>query len=208
MHMTSPFHLTVENKLRQIVLMPQHHARWLNTLSYLENCGARKIAICEHPTEVHYEMLKHAAEEFRHAYYLKRQLEKIGGENLTTYQLQNILGGFHALRYLDRLEIGICKILKRDFALTKSTMHHTAYLLITYAIEKRASFLYPLYQNILLQTGSKISVRSIIAEEDQHLADIEKTLHGIENNHSLKIAACAQEESLFENLISHLCNKL
>ena len=52
------------------------HAKWLNTLSFLENCGARKIAACEHPTLVKEEMLKHAAEEFRHAHHLKRQIDK------------------------------------------------------------------------------------------------------------------------------------
>lgn len=54
------------------------HGRWLNTLSYLENCGARKIASCEHPTKVKEEMLKHASEEFRHAFYLKKQLSRLG----------------------------------------------------------------------------------------------------------------------------------
>ena len=61
-----------------IVKDPLLHGLWLNTLSYLENCGARMIAACEHPTLVKEEMLKHAAEEFRHAFYLKKQLARIG----------------------------------------------------------------------------------------------------------------------------------
>ena len=52
--------------LDAIIPSPDLHAAWLNTLSYLENSGARLIAACEHPTGVKEEMLKHAAEEFRH----------------------------------------------------------------------------------------------------------------------------------------------
>ena len=63
--------------LRLVIAHPDLHAKWLNTLSFLENCGARKIAMCEHKTLVKEEMLKHAAEEFRHAHDLKKQLLKI-----------------------------------------------------------------------------------------------------------------------------------
>jgi hypothetical protein len=43
------------------------HARWLNTLSLMENTGARKISASEDPATVTYIILKHAAEEHRHA---------------------------------------------------------------------------------------------------------------------------------------------
>jgi hypothetical protein len=66
----------------------------------MENCGARKIARCEHPTRVKEEMLKHAAEEFRHAHYLKQQIRKISGEDFDTYQLDKLLGGMLSLHYL------------------------------------------------------------------------------------------------------------
>ena len=42
----------IESILNRIVASNELHAKWLNTLSYLENCGARKIAACEHPTLV------------------------------------------------------------------------------------------------------------------------------------------------------------
>jgi hypothetical protein len=42
----------------------------------MENAGARKISKCEHPTLVTQIQLKHAAEEHRHAYYLKKQIGK------------------------------------------------------------------------------------------------------------------------------------
>ena len=52
------------------------HSKWLNTLSYMENAGAKKISASEHKEEVTLLILKHAAEEHRHAYYLKKQLTK------------------------------------------------------------------------------------------------------------------------------------
>lgn len=76
-----------------IVAQPERHAKWLNTLSFLENCGARKIAACEHPILVQEEMLKHAAEEFRHALHLKRQIYRLGLQPPVNYALSNVLGG-------------------------------------------------------------------------------------------------------------------
>ena len=74
-----------ETFLRKTIANEVMHAKWINTLSYLENCGARKIAACENPTLVKEEVLKHAAEEFRHAHYLKRQIARITAEPYPTY---------------------------------------------------------------------------------------------------------------------------
>ena len=62
--------------LTSIVSDNNLHCKWINTLSYMENCGARKISACEQPQTVQLMQLKHAAEEHRHAYYLKKQLLK------------------------------------------------------------------------------------------------------------------------------------
>src|SRR3984957_8254334 len=92
--------------LSRIVAVPTLHAKWLNTLSYLENCGARKIAACEHPKLVKEEMLKHAAEEFRHAHYLKRQIVKVSAP-LETYA--DILGGLATHHYLRALDLKLSR---------------------------------------------------------------------------------------------------
>jgi bacterioferritin (cytochrome b1) len=77
------------NLLEKIVQHHETHAKWLNTLSFMENAGARKISACEHPTEVSLIQLKHAAEEHRHAYYLKKQILKISSEFCKTYNSKN-----------------------------------------------------------------------------------------------------------------------
>lgn len=76
------------------VSYPKEHARFINTLSYLENCGVKLIARSEHPIMVKKEVLKHAAEEFRHAYFLKAQIEKVYSPSLKSYQLEELLGGY------------------------------------------------------------------------------------------------------------------
>ncbi len=158
--------------IRHIVAVPSLHGLWLNTLSYLENCGARKIASCEHPTAVKEEMLKHAAEEFRHAFYLKTQLSRIG-HSFEDYRRCHLLGGWAAYHYLNSLDLQTCRYLRKT---SLSETKQLAYLLVTYAIELRAGELYPIYQSILKQHSSKVQVQSILLEEKEHLQEMEEAL--------------------------------
>lgn len=159
--------MTFADKINQlldsIVSSSTLHAKWLNTLSFLENCGARKIAACEHPLLVKEEMLKHAAEEFRHAYYLKRQILKVSIA-IDTYSLPYLLGDRSTLHYLSILDIKTSRYLKKNgFAL--SEIKAIAYLLVTYAIELRAEELYPIYDKVLRKAHSPVTVKSIFLEE-------------------------------------------
>jgi hypothetical protein len=150
----------------------------------MENCGARKIARCEHPTRVKEEMLKHAAEEFRHAHYLKQQIRKISGEDFDTYQLDKLLGGMLSLHYLHTLDLRMCRFLKETVRLQEADLKKTAYLAVTYAIEVRASLLHPLYDPLLRAAGSMIRVKSIVLEEEEHLNEMKRELDSIpDGNH-------------------------
>lgn len=169
----------MERLLHYLVIDQERHIKWLNTLSYLENCGARKIAKAEHSTLVRREMLKHAFEEFRHAYYLKEQIKKLTNSPPRDYAY--IFKS--ARRYLDRLEIAVCRLTKENI-----------YPLVTYAIEKRAQYLYPIYQKVLKEIGSKVTVMSIIKEEEGHLTEMESLLF----DETLKKKVCQIEEGLFQ----------
>jgi hypothetical protein len=57
-----------------------------------------------------------------------------------------------------------------------------AYLFVTYAIEVRADELYPIYQDILTKTSSKIMVKSIILEEEGHLEEMTNQLDEFSGN--------------------------
>lgn len=179
----------MEKLIAHFIEDPSLHAKWLNTLSYLENSGAKKIAKCQHKTLVKEEILKHAAEEFRHAWFLKKQSAKVFAP-FKNYDPTNILGGFYTLHYLDRLEAKVCRYDK---------VH--AYLLVTYAIELRAQSLYSLYQKLLKQKGSKVSVRPILIEEDEHLQEMLQALSDLQIN---PLFAVEIEEEIYKKWIVKL----
>ena len=158
--------------LPRIIADDDLHCRWLNTLSLMENTGARKISQSEDPLTVTYIILKHAAEEHRHAFYLKKQLTRFVTTACPTYAPEYLLAPQFSKFYLNQLDIDVCRYLKKELKLTGSELRFAAYLLVTYAIEVRADELYPVYQQELEHMGSKINVKSIILEEEGHLEEM------------------------------------
>jgi uncharacterized ubiquitin-like protein YukD len=148
------------------------HSKWLNTLSYMENAGAKKISASEHKEEVTLLILKHAAEEHRHAYYLKKQLAKLDENTCKTYSNAELLAPNHTKYYLNTLDVLVCRYLKNHFNLSGYDLKFAAYLFVTYAIEVRADELYPIYQDVLSAKQSKVTVKSIILEEEGHLEEM------------------------------------
>ncbi len=138
----------------------------------MENAGARKISAAEHKEEVTLLILKHAAEEHRHAYYLKKQLAKLDENLCRTYQNAELLAPNHTRFYLNTLDVKVCRYLKEHFDLSGSDLKFAAYLFVTYAIEVRADELYPIYQAILTENESRVTVKSIILEEEGHLEEM------------------------------------
>jgi bacterioferritin (cytochrome b1) len=164
--------MSLYNLLEKIVQHNESHAKWLNTLSYMENAGARKISACEHPSEVNLIQLKHAAEEHRHAYYLKKQILRVNSKICENYRNEELLASTSTKQYLHSLDIKTCKYLQQNFSLKKEELKYAAYLFVTYAIEVRADKLYPVYQEILTKYSSKVMVKSIILEEEGHLEEM------------------------------------
>lgn len=185
----------IEQLLIAIVDSHELHAKWLNTLSFLENCGARKIAACEHPTLVKEEMLKHAAEEFRHAHHLKRQIERVWSKPMDTYSLSLILGGSATLHYLAALDLKASRYLKA-LGLPKHCIKEAAYLLVTYAIELRADELYPIYDAVLRKAGSRVAVKSILLEEKEHIDEMKKGLKQLSSGFIRAAHVCKIESDL------------
>lgn len=148
------------------------HSKWINTLSMMENTGAKKIKKCEHPVFVSEMILKHAAEEARHAYYLKKQIRKVNENDCRTYERKYLLAPAQSSAYLHTLDILLSRYLKDEFKLEGAKLKYAAYLLVTYAIEVRADMLYPVYQEVLTKNKSTVNVKSIIAEEENHLKEM------------------------------------
>lgn len=191
----------IEQVLTAIISSNELHARWLNTLSFLENCGARKIAACEHPTLVKEEMLKHAAEEFRHALHLKRQIERVSSQPMDDYSTSFILGGSATLHYLTALDLRTSRYLK-DLGFSKYAIKETAYLLVTYAIELRAEELYPIYDKILRKNSSRVAVKSILMEEKEHLEEMKEGLNKLPSGFMHANHVCAIESDLCKKWIN------
>ena len=162
--------------LSEIVKDEVMHAKWLNTLSMMENAGSRKISACEHKTDVSVSILKHAAEEARHAYFLKTQIKKLAPGKFDTYRLKHLIAPMSSYQYLDRLDFQISKYLKEEIQMPEDQIRYASYLLTTYAIEERADLLYPVYDEVLNESGSNITVRLIIAEEIGHLEEMNRQM--------------------------------
>ncbi|ANH78832.1 hypothetical protein [Candidatus Chlamydia sanziniae] len=184
------------------------HAQWINTLSFLENNGAKKISSSQHPTEVKQEVLKHAAEEFRHAYYLKSQIPRITNIPFPNYTPQSLIGGLITKYYLHLLDLKTCSVLKNNYHLSGQALKTTAYVLVTYAIELRASELYTIYHEILSAMKSKITIKPIIMEEQEHLAEMEHKLSTIPHGKKLLGYSCKFEAELCLRLVNALEDRL
>src|ERR1035437_2099518 len=162
--------------VNKIVLSDEMHAKWLNSLSMMENTGARKISKYEHPVHTNIIVLKHAAEEARHAYYLKKQIGKLAQDACPDYSYPYLLAPIESYHYLNMLDVEACRYLKNKMNLEGRALIHGAYLLVTYAIEVRADMLYGIYQEALTKHASKVNVKSIITEEEGHLAEMRRML--------------------------------
>jgi hypothetical protein len=164
--------MELEQLLLKVVSNDDTHARFLNTLSLQENIGARKISANELPETSTYMVLKHAAEEHRHAFYLKKQIGKLNAAACPTYEPDYLLAPYSSKYYLNKLDMATSRYLMDHMCLKGAALKFGAYLLVTYAIEVRADEIYPIYQKVLDDAKSKVSVRSIIIEEQGHLEEM------------------------------------
>jgi bacterioferritin (cytochrome b1) len=195
--------------LEQIVLNPNLHARFLNTLSYMENVGARKISKFESRPSTNLMILKHAAEEHRHAYFLKKQIFKLVDTGFETYEDAYLMCPKSSANYLDLLDLRVCKLLKKELGLQGSALKWLAYLFVTYAIEVRADEIYPKYQEVLTEFDQKVHVKSIIIEEEGHLEEMIQQLSNYSDNwREMGAKVCDIETQLFNEWVAAMALEL
>ncbi len=192
----------LEGAVNRIVADNEMHAKWLNSLSMMENTGARKISKYEDPVHTNIIVLKHAAEEARHAYYLKKQIEKLGKNLCPDYSYPYLLAPVESHHYLNMLDVMACRYLIKTMGLEGRALKYGAYLMVTYAIEVRADMLYGIYQATLTKSKSRVNVKSIIAEEEGHLEEMKKMLQSFAPNwEAMANDVCRIESKLFEQWI-------
>ena len=147
-------------------------------------------------------ILKHAAEEHRHAFYLKKQITKLVEGGFETYQDEFLLSPKSSKFYLDLLDVKVCQYVQKKLGLTGAEVKWAAYLLVTYAIEVRADELYPIYQKMLTAQQSKVQVKSIILEEEGHLEEMIKQLKAFSPDWEIHAQKAIElEQGLFKDWI-------
>lgn len=212
----------VRDFLDTIITIAPEHARFMNMLSMLEHMGSRKIMVSQMNKTLTEDILKHLAEEARHAYFFKRQAERIAKKPLDGYTQANTMALTSAQMYFGRLDAGIARrvspkmssrrkpgsgdlkqpdpVLQRD-----DRIDGDAYPWVSLIIELRACWLYRIYQEALQAAAMPLSLKSLLAEEDMHLAEMFEMCG---ENHARLRDLCAYETALFAALWNQLENAL
>lgn len=171
----------LEHFLKNLILNDDLHASWLNTLSYLEYRGARKIIRALKSSDMTESILKHLSEEVRHALYFKKMSQRLGGKKYSVYFDTNRLGIAHFKSYYFKLDAIVNDYVKGFIIENKVVLNPTlfCYHLMTWLIEERALEIYQTYQRILADTDHIISIEPVLVDEENHLIKVKKEIQEV-----------------------------
>jgi hypothetical protein len=196
----------LEGLISQIVADPALHARWLNTFSYLEYVGFRKILKSQRAEVLTAAILNHACEEGRHALGLKKLAVKLGGAGFDSYAPQVLLCGEEAEAYFQDLD-QFCDEAFADRSADERV--RLAYGYVTWLVERRALDVYGLYKSALGDSEIARKLGGLLAEETKHLSDIEALLQAADPAFSTRSKEFeAVENSLYEVFLAALTKAL
>jgi len=196
----------LEDLIGAIVADPALHARWLNTFSYLEYVGFRKIVKSQRAEGLTAAILGHACEEGRHALGLKKLAIKLGGARFDSYAPEAMLCGEEAEAYFQDLD----KACDETFAgRSEAERGKLTYCYVTWLVERRALDVYGIYKEALGDSDVARKLGGLLAEETKHLADVEALLHIGDPEFSTRSKEFeAVEATLYQNFIDALTRKL
>jgi hypothetical protein len=179
----------LDDILHTIVATPELHACWLETLSHLELQGAKKIMNFLPNKFPSIDLLQHAYEETRHAYFFKK---KVSGVCKLQPSQERLLGAGFCQRYVHIVDLSVSKCLKARLNKDLLEFKTACYYLSSYIIEVRALEIYKTYNKIIKQNNISWNLNSLIAEESQHLSTMHRwilTKNDLkENLNAIKIA--------------------
>jgi hypothetical protein len=189
-----------ETLVGHVVADPRLHARWLNTFSFLEYVGFRKIVKSQRSESLTAEILAHALEEGRHALSLKKLAMKIGGKEFNSYAPDALLCGEAAEDYFQTLDHA-CEDALHD--LGEDARAALVYLYVTWLIEIRALDVYTQYRKALVSMGAAQNLDGLLAEEAQHLSRVASELQKRDPNFASRAKTFATlEAALYEKILS------
>ena len=171
--MTENLELKTYEALDKITSDDKLHLRFLETLSYLENVGAHKIMAYQTPSEASLEVLQHAHEETRHAWFFKKLTCHFDPQIIESKKL---LGLPFSKHYLNLLDLKVVRELKKSFSNPLEWVKESSYFLTTYIIELRASHIYNIYENFLREKKFNFTLKSVLKEEASHLKEMQTEL--------------------------------
>jgi hypothetical protein len=196
----------LESLIGAVVADRALHARWLNTFSYLEYVGFRKIVKSQRAEVLTAAILGHACEEGRHALGLKKLAIKLGGTQFDSYAPEVLLCGEEAEAYFQDLD----KACDAAFAgRSEAERAKLTYGYVTWLVERRALDVYGIYKKALGDLEIARKLGGLLAEETKHLADVEAVLHADDPEFSTRSKEFeAVEAALYQNFIDALTREL
>ncbi len=153
--------------LEHIVSDNDRHARWLNTLSYLEYIGVRKMLKSLPAHILSRAFLDHIHEEARHSLFFKNLAKKISQKNFS-FKEHELLAPQAANSYFQQVDHYSVK-----FSFSNPVI---SYLYTAYALEQRALSFYFLYDEMLKRKDFPFSLQPILNDEQEHLEFVFKKI--------------------------------
>ncbi|MGC1109644.1 MAG: hypothetical protein WA870_07210 [Methylovirgula sp.] len=182
------------------------HARWLNTFSFLEYIGFRKIVKSQRAEVLNRSLLMHALEEGRHALLLKKLAVKLGGHEFDFYRAETMFCPAAARTYFQELDHQCDAKFAHLGDLERSTL---VYLYVTWLIERRALDVYGCYKNMLGDSDLAPKLNALLAEEVGHLRAVESGIAAKDPEHAKRSAQFeALEFALYKDFVGVMAREL
>lgn len=160
--------------------------QWLNILSQLEYVGCRKILKSVPFDRVNADVLQHIQEEALHAHLLKQVvLRREGREGWEAPAWSEA-----AWEYIQTVDQGVCDLCDAS----------SFYPLVSWVIEQRVLWLYPLYLSKTLDANVQRALKTILAQEKRHAAQFE----ALAFERTAQVAAVRVEERAWDQFVDRL----
>ncbi len=195
----------LEAVIASVVKDDHVHARWLNTFSFLEYIGFRKIVKSQRAEVLNRSLLMHALEEGRHALLLKKLAVKLGGQTFDFYRPETMLCPDAAKTYFRELDQGC----DEKFAhLGEMERAKLVYLYVTWLIERRALDVYGCYKKVLGDSDLAPKLNALLAEEVGHLRAVEAGIVADDPEHASRSQEFeALEAGLYDDFVDALARE-
>lgn len=191
----------IQKFLEAVIGNREKHSLWLNTLSFLEYIGCRKIIKSQDANYMDFTLLSHTVEEARHSFFFRKLAKGSGLEDKASFSPEYLLGGKAAEIYFQCLDKGIEKQLKEEFTGKESLSNFLNYCYTSLFVELRAIHVYSVYEKLLRNTSHSFSLEGLLTEEKDHLEAIEKELQDRDPSYRERRKAFqGMEEKLFDKL--------